>query len=731
MWIVRSQINRLWRPAAQFVLGSVGLALLTLVCIRLQLNLASAAFGYLIVIVLLSLMGSFVSSIILSIVAVGCLNYFFAPPIFDFRIDYPFDALAVIGFLTASLVVTGLMERARRLKEQFKLVVDNIPAVVWSKRRDGSADFLNQYFQDYTGISMREGRGWGWMNAFHPDDRVTDEWRAVLAAGEPFEKEARLRRADGQYRWFALRAVPLRDERGNVVKWYGTTTEIEDRKQAEARVRQAERELRLAIDTIPALVWTTLPDGTLDFINQRWAEIGLSLRDLQGSEWTAVIYPAEIAGVMDKWNAAVASGQPYENVERVRRADGEYRWFLSRAAPLRDEAGNIIKWYGTDTDIEDRKRAEAALRESEQRFRDYAETASDWLWESGPDHVFTRVSEHLGTVGVAPASRIDVTRWDYATDVQSEPEKWRLHRAMLDAHQPFRDFVYSASRRDGSAMYIKTSGKPFFDAKGAFLGYRGVSADVTAAVRADQAEQALREVQAELAHVTRLTTLGELTASIAHEVNQPLAAIVANGDACLRWLNRDVPELDEVRGALEGMINDGNRAADIIRRVRTLAKKTDAQKAAMPINEVIDEVIRLLRREVLSHRALLRLELASELPPVLADRIQLQQVIINLVMNGMEAMTPVTDRPRELKILSRCEADQVLVAVADSGVGIDPEHADRLFDTFFTTKPSGMGMGLSICRSIIEAHGGKLWASRNVGAGATFQFTLPAYREKG
>jgi PAS domain S-box-containing protein len=731
LWIVRSQINRLWRPAAQFVLGSVGLALLTLVCFRLQLNLASAAFGYLIVIVLLSLIGSFVSSIVLSIVAVGCLNYFFAPPIFDFRIDYPFDALAVIGFLTASLVVTGLMERARRLKEQFKLVVDNIPAVVWSKQQDGSADFLNQYFQDYTGISMREGRGWGWMNAFHPDDRVTDEWRAVLAAGEPFEKEARLRRADGQYRWFALRAVPLRDERGNVVKWYGTTTEIEDRKQAEARVRQAERELRLAIDTIPALVWTTLPDGTLDFINQRWAEIGLSLRDLQGSEWTAVIHPAEIAGVMDKWNAAVASGQPYENVERVRRADGEYRWFLSRAAPLRDEAGNIIKWYGTDTDIEDRKRAEAALRESEQRFRDYAETASDWLWESGPDHVFTRVSEHQGTVGVAPTSRIDVTRWDYATDVQSEPEKWRLHRAMLDAHQPFRDFVYSASRRDGSAMYIKTSGKPFFDAKGAFLGYRGVSADVTAAVRADQAEQALREVQAELAHVTRLTTLGELTASIAHEVNQPLAAIVANGDACLRWLNRDVPELDEVRGALEGMINDGNRAADIIRRVRTLAKKTDAQKAAMPINEVIDEVIRLLRREVLSHRALLCLELASELPPVLADRIQLQQVIINLVMNGMEAMTPVTDRPRELKILSRCEADQVLVAVADSGVGIDPEHADRLFDTFFTTKPSGMGMGLSICRSIIEAHGGKLWASRNVGAGATFQFALPAYREKG
>jgi PAS domain S-box-containing protein len=728
--ITRNQLSQFWRPAAQFLLGSVALALLTLVCFRLQLNLASTAFGYLMVIVLLSLMGSFVASVILSIMAVGCLNYFFAPPLFDLRVDYPLDVAAVIGFLTTSLVIAGLVVRARRLKEHFQLVVDSIPAMVWGKRPDGSADFLNQYFQNYTGISVKEGHGWGWLNAFHPDDRALDEWRAALAAGEPFEKEARLRRADGQYRWFALRAVPLRDQRGTVVKWYGTTTDIDDRKRAETRGRQAERELRLAIDTIPALVWTTLPDGSLDFINQRWVEIGLSLGDLRGSQWTAVIHPAEIASVTDKWNAAVVTGQPYENLERVRRADGEYRWFLSRAAPLRDELGKVIKWYGVDTDIEDRRRAEDALRESEQRFRDYAETASDWLWETGPDHGITRVSEHgLNAIGVAPVSRTGVTRWSYATDVESEPEKWRLHRAMLDAHQPFRDFVYSAARADGSAIYIQASGKPFFDAQGNFLGYRGVSTDITAAVRADQAEEALRKVQAELAHVTRLTTLGELAASIAHEVNQPLAAIVANGDACLRWLGRDAPQLDEARAAVEGMISDGNRAAEVIRRIRALSKKTDTLKIPLPINEIIDDVILLLQREVLGHRASLSLELASELPLVLVDRIQLQQVIINLVMNGMEAMASVADRPRELKILSRREADQVLVAVQDSGVGIDPEHVDRLFNAFFTTKPSGMGMGLSICRSIIEAHGGKLRASRNAGAGATFQFALPPYRE--
>jgi PAS domain S-box-containing protein len=728
--MARNHLSQFRRPAAQFLLGILALALLTLVCFRFQLNLASAAFSYLIVIVLLSLMGSFVASVILSIIAVGCLNYFFVPPIFDFPVDYPLDVLAVIGFLTASLVVSGLVVRARRLKEQFQLVVDTIPAVVWSKRPDGSADFLNHYFQDYTGIPTEQGLGWGWMNAFHPDDRAPDEWRVAMAAGEPFEKEARLQRADGQYRWFALRAVPLRDHHGTIVKWYGTTTDIDDRKRAETRVRQAERELRLAIDTIPALVWTTLPDGSVDFINQRWAELGLSLNALQGSKWTTVIHPGQIADVTAKWNAAVSTGQPYENVERVRRADGEYRWFLSRAAPLRDEGGRIIKWYGADTDIEDRKRAEDALRESEQRFRDYAETASDWLWETGPDHGITRGSEHgLNAIGVAPVTRLGVTRWNYATDVDSEPEKWRLHRAMLDAHQPFRDFVYSAARGDGSAIYIQASGKPFFDAQGNFLGYRGVSTDITAAVRADQAEEALRKVQAELAHVTRLTTLGELAASIAHEVNQPLAAIVTNGDACLRWLARDAPQLDEARDAVEHMISDGNRAAEIIRRVRALSKKTATQKVPLPINEIIEDVILLLQGEVLNHGASLLLQFAPELPLVLLDRIQMQQVIINLVVNGMEAMDSVADRQRGLKILSQRDADQVLVAVQDSGVGIDPEQVERLFNAFFTTKPNGMGMGLSICRSIIEAHGGKLWASHNVGAGATFQFTLPAYRE--
>ena len=241
-----------------------------------------------------------------------------------------------------------------------------------------------------------------------------------------------------------------------------------------------------------------------------------------------------------------------------------------------------------------------------------------------------------------------------------------------------------------------------------------------------RAEEALREAQADLAHVTRVTTLGEIAASIAHEVNQPLAAVVANAEACLRWLDRGTPDLDAARRSVEWIIDDAIRASEVIRRVRALANKSDVEKAPLDINDVVKEVIALVQGELVSHRVSLRMEFANALPVVPADRVELQQVVINLVMNGIEAMQSVADRPRELLIRSlQDETQQVLVSVTDCGVGISAENADRLFNAFFTTKTNGMGMGLSICRSIIEAHGGRLWASANLPHGATFQFTLP------
>ena len=257
-----------------------------------------------------------------------------------------------------------------------------------------------------------------------------------------------------------------------------------------------------------------------------------------------------------------------------------------------------------------------------------------------------------------------------------------------------------------------------------------VCSDVSERKRAEEklraSEQRLIDAQLELAHVTRVTTLGELTASIAHEVNQPLAGVIANAEACLRWLDRGTPNLDAVRRSVEWVIEDGNRASEVIRRVRALANKTEIERVPLDVNEIVREVITLVQRELISHQVSLQMELAPALPMILGDRVQLQQVIINLVMNGIEAMQPVTDRPRQLVIRScQDEPHQMLTSLTDCGVGISSENAGRLFNAFFTTKAGGMGMGLSICRSIVEAHGGRLWATANVPWGATFQFTLP------
>jgi C4-dicarboxylate-specific signal transduction histidine kinase len=250
--------------------------------------------------------------------------------------------------------------------------------------------------------------------------------------------------------------------------------------------------------------------------------------------------------------------------------------------------------------------------------------------------------------------------------------------------------------------------------------------DVTAT---RQAQNALQIAQAELARVARVTTLGEMSASIAHEVNQPLAAIVTNAEAGLRFLRHQVPDLEEARAALQQIVKDANRSSEVIRKIRDFAKKADPEMIQLNLNEVVEEAVTLVRHEVLRHGVAMRLDLASGLLPVLGDRIQLQQVIINLVVNGVQAMASTIDRERVLTIRAQqYQSDQVLVAVEDVGVGIEPGDADRLFKAFYTTKAQGLGMGLSICRSIIEAHGGRVWASVNAGPGMTFQFTISAYR---
>src|ERR1700676_5293033 len=300
--------------------------------------------------------------------------------------------------------------------------------------------------------------------------------REAIREKAHFEVDFRITLPNGSIKHVHSVGHPVIGSDGDVIEVIGTHVDVTEQRAANATLQKAidaikksEDRLRLVIDTIPTLVWRAGADGNPDFLNQPALDYTGLAPDQVAAGWPRAFHPDDMKNMLEKWNAIRKSGRRGEFEARLRRFDGEYHCFLHRAEPLRDELGNIVKWYGSSTDIEDRKLAEVALREGEQRFRDFAETASDWFWETGPDHLVIRVSEHLNAVGIVPSRLTGVARWDIATDVESEPEKWRLHRATLDAHLPFRDFVYTV-KGAGSPVYVRTSGKPFHDARGKFLG---------------------------------------------------------------------------------------------------------------------------------------------------------------------------------------------------------------------------------------------------------------------
>ncbi|HUN86638.1 MAG TPA: PAS domain S-box protein [Terracidiphilus sp.] len=618
-------------------------------------------------------------------------------------------------------------ERVRASEANLRQVIDTIPTLSWCNLADGPNEFLSKSWHDYTGLSPEEAHGWGWSSAFHPDDLtpLMNRWQELLVSGESSEIEARLRRHDGVYRWFLIRVAPFRDKAGTILRWYGTSTDIHDRKLAEDELKRSEaryrvvietasdavvsvdesgtiilanpaanrmfgynpeefigrnlntlmpgrmrepfdtgfkrfletgarnlnwqgteatalrangeefpveisfgdmttngrrvltgfirdtsekkraeedvfasqRNLRLAIDTMPVLSWSALPDGTADFFNKRWLDYtGLSLEEARGQGWAQAFHPDDVERVSDHWRLHILSGEPGEVEARLRRFDGSYRWFLLRGNPLHDESGAIIKWYGTNTDIDDRKRA----------------------------------------------------------------------------------------------------------------------------------EEELTRARAELAHVARVTSLGVLTASIAHEVNQPLSGIVMNAGTCLRMLDSDPPNIEGARETARRMIRDGIRASEVVVRLRALFKRKEVAAEWVNLNDAALEVIALSSSELQSKRIVVQHELAENLPAVKGDRIQLQQVIQNLLRNASDSMGSIDDRPRELVIRTKSDdSKNVQVTVQDTGIGIDPEAASRLFDPFYTTKQDGTGIGLSVSRSIVEAHRGQIWAIKNDGPGSSFMFTIP------
>src|SRR6202171_1433644 len=438
------------------------------------------------------------------------------------------------------------------------------------------------------------------------------------------------------------------------------------------------------------------------------------------------VHPEDAALVQQTIERASQDGKDFDHEYRLVMPDSSVKYVHVVAHALSHESGGV-EFVGAVMDVSDRKRAEEALRRSEGYLAEAQRLTrtGSWAWSVATRHSVYWSQENYRLFGFDPEGDIPS---DEAFYQRIHPEDRDRVRREVFLERPDEGSHFDVEFRivlpDGAIKYVRSTGHPVRNISGDLLEYVGTSIDVTERKRADEERERLRQAQADLAHVNRVTTMGELTASLAHEVNQPIAAAITNANTCMRWLAADAPHLQEARAAATRIVKDGTRAAEIIKRVRLLFKKGSPQRELVDLNEVVRDMIVLLRGEATRYNISVRTQLAADLPPVLGDRVQLQQVLMNLMLNGMDAMKDV-DGTRELGIGSQqVENEQVLVTVSDTGVGLPQQQADQIFNAFFTTKPHGTGMGLRISRSIVESHGGRLWAASNSPRGASFHLTL-------
>jgi PAS domain S-box-containing protein len=910
-----------------------------------------------------------------------------------------FRSLVVFLFLAA---LTGFYRRRlrqlerqrdvlRKSEKELRDVIDTIPALVWSTLPDGSNSYVNKRFVEYTGSSAEQTAGSGWQALIHPDDleRHAGKWMEAVATGKPHESEVRSRRTDGQYRWQLDRGVPLRDEDGNIVKWYGITTDIEDRKRAEealgvlsrdlqeskAKLEEAQRiahlgywEWDLATDRVTwaeetyriyglqprehpielteiaemmhpedrEFVFRTAEEalrggvrtdiehrivrptgevrivhsqgdvksdrsgrpyqmfGTVQDITerkraeealqqsqiylgegQRLAHMGSWAFNPSGffEHWSQELFkiygldPRKGAPTLEEYLAAVhqadrdfmaetikrmhAEGSGCDVKKRIVRPDGEQRYiryvgipviedemlkgFLGTAIditeqelltqelerqqaylteaqklthtgswayqpdrgeflhcsdeffriyglnpqegaptreqirnqihpedrdrtrenrqkqfrerrelvddyrvvlpdgavrdlhiighPILDENGKLVEYVGTAMDITDRKRAEQALQRSEAYLAEAQKLThtGSWAWRVSDRSGVHFSGELYRIYGVNPA---EGANWEKRVELvhPDDRDKWidTIERAIRERSE--YDLEFRIVWPNGMVKWIHSVGRPVFSAAGDLEQFVGSSTDITELKSAEQERERLRQLEADLAHTNRVSTLGEMAASLAHEIKQPIAAAITSANSCVEWLAHEPPNLDRARAAAAKVDKYGNRAAEIIDRIRSLYRKSPPQRELVDVNGIIQELLTLLKGEAYRFSVAMRTDLSTELPNIMADRVQLQQVFMNLILNAIEAMK---DSGGELTVKSELQDGQLQFSVSDRGVGLPMEKMDQIFSAFFTTKPQGSGMGLAISRSIVESHGGQLWACANSGGGASFHFTLP------
>jgi len=621
----------------------------------------------------------------------------------------------------------------RKGEERWRRLVEALPQLVWSATPDGACDYFSAQWTQYTGVAESELLGWRWMDALHPDDRHSTRrvWTDSVAERHAYDVEYRVRRRDGVYRWFKTRGVPIRDSKGGIVNWFGSCTDITDAKHTEEALRHARLELEKKVaerttelrrnETYLAEAQRLTRTGSwalnvasreFVYLSDQYYQI-YSLDPDKGMPSLQAIrqrlHPEDWAHTDAIREKALSEGKSYELDYRIVLPDGIVKFIHSVARPVFNASSNSpVEYVGTVMDVTKRKQAEKALRESEQRFRDFTESASDWYWETGPDHRFISVSDQLNPLGM-PTRQIGTKRGDLASDLEEEPEKWRRHMADLDVHKPFRDFRYRATSWDGSEVYIATSGKPLFDPQGRFLGYRGVGSDLTAAVRAGQLEEALQEAK----------VVGD---NIAHDLRTPLTRVrirLERGREHASTLEEFRAVADQAIAGLDQLLTTITALLRIteIEHSRRRERFGEVQLAPL-IREVGD-----LYGPIAEDKGVTLWAEAPDGATVQGDRDLLFEAVVNLVDNAVK-FTPEGGR---VELVLLCKEGETVIRVIDTGPGIPEIEREAVTQRFYRSDKSrntkGLGLGLSMVAAIIKLHDFRFRIS--AGPGCTAEIACP------
>jgi PAS domain S-box-containing protein len=649
------------------------------------------------------------------------------------RLDFPAETdrllleaaanQATIGLQQARLLseLATAKEALRENERNSHLVVDSIPGLVGLLTTDGDVQFVNRQILEYTGQTLQELKQWGTNGTVHPQDlpHVIQVFTQSITSGRPYEIVQRLRRSDGVYRWFQNNGFPLRDAGGHIVSWCVLLTDIDERKRAEEELRHSEAFLAQAQRlTLTGSLWWEVSSGEVI-----WSDEAYRIMEMPKSTKPTVemalrrIHLEDLDLAREMVERSARDGVNMDFEPRLLMPDGSVKHVHVVLQNIGRQPGKP-EFVGAVTDITERKRAEAELRRAYDHLTEaqrLSQTGSFTADLERDEHYWS--DEFYRICEFEPGSTVTIQRLGDIVHPEDVPlYEGAIGRAMAGTDP---DFYFRIVTSRGVVKHLRGFAHRITD-RPVFVG---AVQDVTAS---KMAQEALNRARSELAHVARVTTVSALTASIAHEVNQPLSGIITNAGTCLRMLAADPPDIDGARETARRTIRDGNRASDVITRLRALFSKKEFTLEPLDLNEATREVIALSSNDLQRNRVILQSELTDDLPTITGDRIQLQQVILNLLRNASDAMVDIHDRPRQLLIRTeREDGDRVRVTVRDAGVGVDRQNMDKLFNPFYTTKSGGMGIGLSVSRSIVERHQGRLWAQLNDGPGTTFSFSIP------